>query len=76
MKVSLAVLAIISAAVTIRADYPPQQADRIAFVYEAVRHGARAPLMDEGPDSPFRVPAQELTAQGMRQRYLLGRRNR
>jgi hypothetical protein len=49
--------------------------DQIAFVYEVVRHGARAPLANE-PEGYFKVPTEELTAQGMRQRYLLGRRDR
>ena len=35
---------------------PPQQNDKLAFVYEAVRHGARAPLMDE-PPGYFQVPS-------------------
>lgn len=47
--------------------------DNIHFVQEVVRHGARAPTMDsEG----FEVAAGELTASGMRQRYLLGNFNR
>ena len=49
--------------------------DTLAFVYEAVRHGARAPQNHEEP-WPFHVPTAMLTGQGMRQRYLLGRRNR
>ena len=49
--------------------------DKLAFVYEAVRHGARAPLAEE-PPGYFQVPTEALTASGMRQRYLLGRRNR
>ena len=28
---------------------PPQIKDKLAFVYEVVRHGARAPLADEPP---------------------------
>ena len=54
---------------------PPIVVDRLAFVYEVVRHGARAPLADE-PPGYFQVPTEQLTASGMRQRYLLGRRNR
>jgi hypothetical protein len=60
------------------------------YVYEINRHGARSPLRDiatkvsKGPPSKkgvcepidgFSVPAGQLTAQGMRQRYLLGRYN-
>ncbi len=40
-----------------------------------VRHGARAPLNAAQPNV-FKVPAQCLTAQGMRQRFLLGTVNR
>ena len=54
---------------------PPQIKDKLAFVYEVVRHGARAPLAEE-PPGYFKVPTEQLTAQGMRQRYLLGHRNR
>eukprot|EP00347_Sterkiella_histriomuscorum_P005038 403358139 len=48
--------------------------DKIGFVYEAVRHGARAPQLDilRG----FKVTAGALTASGMRQRYLLGKMQR
>ena len=49
--------------------------DKLAFVYEVVRHGARAPLADE-PPGYFQVPTEALTASGMRQRHLLGRHNR
>ncbi|CDW71215.1 major acid phosphatase map (histidine-acid phosphatase) [Stylonychia lemnae] len=48
---------------------------KLGFVFEIVRHGARAPLLEE-PDGFFKVKAGMLTAQGMRQRYLLGRLNR
>ena len=61
------------------------------YVYEINRHGARSPLQDiptkvtknpsitKGVCEPiegFSVPAGQLTAQGMRQRYLLGRYNK
>ena len=49
--------------------------DRLAFVYELVRHGARAPL-DEEPAGYFHVPKGHLTEIGMRQRHLLGKLNR
>lgn len=39
-------------------------ADKIGFVYEAVRHGARAPQLDVLTN--FKVPAGALTASGMR----------
>ena len=40
-----------------------------AFVFELVRHGARAPTKP----STFSVPLGQLTASGLRQQYLLGR---
>lgn len=42
--------------------------ERIAFAYEMIRHGARAP----GSSDPgyFKVNPGMLTASGMRQRYL------
>lgn len=61
------------------------------YVYEINRHGARSPLRDiptkvsknpstaKGVCEPiegFNLPAGQLTAQGMRQRYLLGRYNK
>ena len=42
------------------------------YVFELVRHGARAPLLSA---NDFPVGAEMLTPQGMRQRYLLGRYN-
>jgi hypothetical protein len=47
--------------------------DQLHFVQEVVRHGARAPTADT---SGFKVSYGELTAQGMRQRFLLGTLNR
>ena len=47
----------------------------LAFVFELVRHGARAPLISED-DGIFSVDAGILTPSGMRERYLLGTRNR
>ena len=42
-------------------------------MFEVVRHGARAPIVD---DPVFvREPAEMLTPEGMRQRFLLGRHN-
>jgi len=48
-----------------------KQAENLEFVFEIVRHGARAPLIaaDVGR---FKVPPGMLTSQGARQRYLLG----
>jgi hypothetical protein len=42
------------------------------FVWEFVRHGARAPVI-ENDESDFSVGVEQLTPQGMRQRYLLGK---
>jgi|LauGreDrversion4_2_1035121.scaffolds.fasta_scaffold328324_1 hypothetical protein len=36
---------------------PPQIKDKLAFVYEVVRHGARAPLATE-PPGYFQVPTE------------------
>lgn len=49
--------------------------DRLAFVFELNRHGARAPSLDDEPGL-FKVPSSMLTASGMRQRHLLGKFNR
>jgi hypothetical protein len=47
--------------------------EELLFVFEIVRHGARAPLKE---DKLFPIkPLGTLTPQGMRQRYLLGRYN-
>jgi hypothetical protein len=48
--------------------------DKLGFVFQMVRHGARAPLIAE-PANVFKVPSQYLTASGMRQRFLLGTSN-
>jgi len=50
-----------------------KQSDKLHFVQEVVRHGARAPTTDP---TGFKVVAGELTASGMRQRFLLGTENR
>ena len=52
-----------------------QAQEKLAFVYELVRHGARAPIIPE-PEGFFKVKVGLLTATGMRQRYILGRYNR
>jgi hypothetical protein len=44
-------------------------------VFELTRHGARAPDETEY-DTGFKVAPGEVTAQGMRQRYLLGKYNK
>jgi hypothetical protein len=49
--------------------------DQLAFVYQLVRHGARAALVSY-PHYPFSVPEGFLTSQGMRQRFMLGTFNR
>ena len=43
----------------------------LEYVFEIVRHGARAPILDDSKRFPIE-PSQMLTPQGMRQRYLLG----
>ncbi len=48
---------------------------QVAFVYELVRHGARAPLKNVDPNK-FKVTTGMLTASGMRHRMLLGKFNR
>ncbi len=49
--------------------------DRLGFVFELNRHGARAPSIDDEPGL-FKVPSGMLTASGMRQRHMLGKFNR
>ena len=48
----------------------------LLYVFEIVRHGARAPIWGNA-DTAAKFPVQpgQLTPQGMRQRYLLGRYN-
>ena len=46
------------------------------FVFEVTRHGARAPFINDPLAlAGFKVPIEMLTAQGMRQRMLLGMSN-
>ena len=52
-----------------------QATQKLGFVYELVRHGARAPIIPE-PEGAFHVGVGLLTETGMRQRYTLGRFNR
>jgi hypothetical protein len=52
-----------------------QATQKLGFVYELVRHGARAPIVKE-PEGAFHVGVGLLTETGMRQRYTLGRFNR
>jgi hypothetical protein len=47
--------------------------DILHFVHEVVRHGARAPVAEH---TGFKQDPGDLTSQGMRQRFLLGTRNR
>ncbi len=42
-----------------------QAQEKLAFVYELVRHGARAPIIPE-PEGAFKVHMGLLTATGMR----------
>ena len=49
--------------------------ETMSFVFELVRHGARAPIGTHDLDK-FPVEKGLLTPEGMRQRYLLGRHNR
>jgi len=49
--------------------------ERLLFAFELVRHGARAPIEDRDLDK-FSVGEGQLTPEGMRQRYLLGRYSR
>eukprot|EP00347_Sterkiella_histriomuscorum_P016497 403352955 len=51
-----------------------QKSQKLGFVFEIVRHGARAPMYSNA--AGFNVPPGMLTAQGMRQRVLFGRMNR
>ena len=53
-----------------------QAEDKIAFVYELVRHGARAPVMEGQDPKKFDVPEGMLTRSGMRQRIIIGKYNR
>ena len=67
-KVFTALMAVLATSAT-----AAQENDNLHFVYELTRHGARAPTATA---DNYSVGAGELTAQGMRQRYLLGRYNR
>jgi hypothetical protein len=52
-----------------------QAQEKLGFVYELVRHGARAPI-DPEPEGYFKVKMGLLTESGMRQRLMLGSFNR
>ena len=47
--------------------------DKLHYVFQLTRHGARAPM---GVSEGFSVEVEQLTPSGMRQRYLLGAYNR
>jgi len=47
----------------------------LKFVFEIVRHGARAPIIDDSSRFEAGFARGELTPNGMRARYLLGRYN-
>jgi len=49
-----------------------EEEPKLAYYFELVRHGARAPLIGQGFPG---TPVGQLTPQGMRARYLLGRYN-
>ncbi|CDW80941.1 histidine acid phosphatase family protein [Stylonychia lemnae] len=67
---SLAVLILLAGTITnVLSD------DQLGFVFELVRHGARAPLRSSDPWI-FQVPVGYLTHSGMRQKLLLGKYNR
>ena len=53
----------------------PSEDEQLVFAFELVRHGARAPF-DDRKAQFFKVDEGMLTAEGMRQRYLLGRHSR
>jgi len=48
------------------------ETENLITVTELVRHGARAPMLN---NDGFNVGKEQLTPMGMRQRYLLGRYN-
>ena len=54
---------------------PANPDEKLLFVFELVRHGARGPFDDHKLDE-FPVAEGQLTPEGMRQRYLLGAHNR
>ena len=47
----------------------------LKYVFEVVRHGARAPLINDTARFGDVFITGELTPNGMRQRFLLGRHN-
>ena len=68
---SLSIISLLFLSQTIQA----ASSQKLAFVFEIVRHGARTGLM-QVDNSWFPVPMGMLTPQGMRQRYILGNLNR
>ena len=64
-----AVLALLLSATTLMDVVSAEQ--KLGFVFEVVRHGARAPLLEE-PEGFFKVRTGMLTASGMRQRLMIG----
>ena len=72
VQVSLCTLALISQSLAA----PSKEdagGDKLHFVYELTRHGARAPT---DSNDGYTVGPGMLTPQGMRQRYLLGAYNK
>eukprot|EP00347_Sterkiella_histriomuscorum_P018392 403345675 len=51
-----------------------QAEEKLGYVFEFVRHGARAPQLAE--PGVFKVPTGMLTSSGQRQRYLIGSLNK
>jgi hypothetical protein len=58
----LVIIGFVASALTLQASCE----DKIAFVYELVRHGARAPVSDNANPGIFDVPEGMLTHSGMR----------
>jgi hypothetical protein len=70
LAIALSFLGVTSATPSAGVQGPPQDLS-LKYAFEIVRHGARAPMID---DPGFVNEAtQMLTPSGMRQRFLLGR---
>jgi len=67
-----ATVAVLSSLALAQQTADSDKGDKLHFVFELTRHGARAPM---GVSEGFSVGAEQLTPQGMRQRYLLGAYN-
>ena len=74
----LRILALATAIIVVQASsdkFLNDKDEKMAFVFEVVRHGARPP-QEEWVTDFFSVEPGMLTPEGMRQRYLLGKHNR